>query len=265
MTIRYDKRAILARAKDLLASGREEDLRYACLELRMCIERICYDKLTLYQKQIPKELLETWQPQKVVKSLLEYAPNIEEHFSLRICEEDKNGNPVGQYRLLGEHKAITLKFINETYHRLGNCLHVPTIAQQKSQEQKGADKLRNALNEIASALEELCSSTIDSNLVEGAVITFECSYCNNKIIRNKKSLEKNIFLICPECKAEYKFYYDGKNPMFEPQHVSCVCPDCAEEHFIGKHLFKERDIITIPCKKCASKFALERKWILRKI
>lgn len=264
MTIRNDKRAILARAKDLLASPREEDLRYACLELRMCIERICYDNLTLYQKQIPKKLLETWQPQKVVKSLLGYAPNVEKHFNLSICEEDKSGNPIGEFRLLGKHKPITLEFINETYHKLGSCLHIPTLAQQKSPKQKGADKLRNTLNEIASALEELCSSTINSNLVEGRVITFECSYCSNKIIQNKKSLEKNKFLICPECRAEYRIQCDGRNTMFEPQQLSCGCPYCGETNFIGTHLLKERDIIPISCKRCDLKFVLEKKWILKK-
>jgi len=262
MTIRYDKRAILTRAKDLLASGREEDLRYASLELRMCIERICYDKLMLYQKQIPKELLETWQPQKVVKSLLEYAPNIEKDFKLT-CEEDKNGTPIGGGSLLGEHKAITLEFISETYHRLGNCLHIPTIAQQKRQKQQDTDKLRHTLNNIASQLEELCLSTIDSNF-GGKVITFECYYCKNIVVRNKESLDKNNFLVCPECKAEYKFSHDGKTAMFEPQQESYHCPYCSEEHFIGKHLLKEGDIIPISCKRCALKFILEREWILKK-
>ena len=156
MTIRYDQRATLARAKDLLATNSEEDLRYACLELRMCIEAICYEKLKSYQKQIPEELLETWQPQKVVESLLEYDPDIELDFSLAIFREDEDGKPEEIPSFVGEHKAITLKFIKRSYHKLGYYLHVPTIAQQKIQAFK-ADDLRNDLNQMVSKLEGLCS------------------------------------------------------------------------------------------------------------
>jgi predicted RNA-binding Zn-ribbon protein involved in translation (DUF1610 family) len=258
MTIRYDQRATLARAKDLLATNREEDLRYACLELRMCIETICYEKLKLYQKQVPQELLETWQPKKVIESLLEYEPYIEENLRLSICEEDKNGNPIGKFRRLGEHKAIKIKFIKETYHRLGNFLHIPTIAQQKSQKQ---ENLRDNLIDIVSKLEELCSSTIDSNIA--SVITFECQYCNNTILRNKNSLEKNKFLICPECRAEYEFYYNEETPMFQAQEMSYTCPHCQIEYFIRKHLLKEGSILS--CDKCSSKFILERKWLLNNV
>src|SRR3954470_8300192 len=89
----FNKRACLKRARARVEEGSPEALRYACLELRFCIESICYDKLRLYAKHIPPEELNTWQPRKVVEMLAEYDPDANSSYGLRIWTENENGEP----------------------------------------------------------------------------------------------------------------------------------------------------------------------------
>jgi hypothetical protein len=53
-----DKRLHLAAAETLLASGRERELIYAALEMRMTIEEIAYEKLRLYAPRLPASVLD---------------------------------------------------------------------------------------------------------------------------------------------------------------------------------------------------------------
>ena len=45
---RSDKRDAFSRAEALLAEGGDAELRYACLELRLCMESLAYEKLLTY-------------------------------------------------------------------------------------------------------------------------------------------------------------------------------------------------------------------------
>ncbi len=53
---KYDS---LERAKKLIEDNTPTSLRYACLELRYCIESISHAKLKLYEKHLPKSDYET--------------------------------------------------------------------------------------------------------------------------------------------------------------------------------------------------------------
>jgi hypothetical protein len=50
---RYLAKQRLAKATDLLASGDEDNLTYACLELRKCIEALSYELLMGYLSEVP--------------------------------------------------------------------------------------------------------------------------------------------------------------------------------------------------------------------
>jgi hypothetical protein len=49
----YDKWSCLERARNLLSVAGDDSLRYACLELRFCIEAITYEKLDTYSSYVP--------------------------------------------------------------------------------------------------------------------------------------------------------------------------------------------------------------------
>lgn len=260
--MRFDKESTLARAKKLIEIGGDEELRYACLELRMCIEAISYDKLKVYAKRVSPELLDSrnWQPRKIVTMLTEFEPYAEQDFTFVVRAEGADGKLTGNAIVLGHHKAIKLKFIKETYDRLGSRLHMPTLAQQEEKKEVSAEKLRKELSEIISELEVLCSSSVDSSLA--TVINFKCEMCGNFIVRNKKGLEKKKLLICPEptCKAEYEFFYNDEKPMFKLIQLEFQCPNCSLNQYLDKHKIREGTKVT--CGDCSSKFILTRQWVL---
>lgn len=64
---RYLAKQRPAKATDLLVSGDEDNLTYACIELRKCIEALSYELLMGYLSEVPLKALETWQPDKVMK------------------------------------------------------------------------------------------------------------------------------------------------------------------------------------------------------
>lgn len=86
----FHKRSCFKRAKELLIQESEESLRYACLELRYCIESIAYEYLKLNEKRVPEDVLGTWQPKKVMEILLQYDPDIDQDYTLKLCSENCN-------------------------------------------------------------------------------------------------------------------------------------------------------------------------------
>jgi hypothetical protein len=122
----FNKRSCLDRAKTLFTQRTEAALRYACLELRCCIESIAYEKLQTYAKRLPAAVLETWQPPQAFKALLEFEPLADQDFTLRFCEENAAGQPTGAWKSLGTHKTFQLSWLRKMYNALGNHLHVPT-------------------------------------------------------------------------------------------------------------------------------------------
>jgi hypothetical protein len=53
------------KATELLATSDDDDLIYACLELRKCLEAYAYDMLYGYLNEAPMRVVETWQADKV--------------------------------------------------------------------------------------------------------------------------------------------------------------------------------------------------------
>ena len=71
----FSKHACYNRARSLLNAGDDSLLRYACLELRCCIEAITYDKLNTYKARLPSSLMDEWRPSKAIKALLQLEPD----------------------------------------------------------------------------------------------------------------------------------------------------------------------------------------------
>jgi hypothetical protein len=186
MTIDFHKTSCFNRAKALLAEEDDSLLRYICLELRFCLEAITYDKLRTYIKRIPEEVLETWQPPQAMRALLEFEPDADQDFSIRISPETKSGVPTGEWTHLGVHHIFKLSWLRKTYNKLGNFLHVPTPRVQRgASQQQSPAQLRKAIEEIIAELEPIVASSLDSSLA--MVVEFQCSVCNNKVFRNLDS------------------------------------------------------------------------------
>lgn len=246
----------LDRAKKLINSGTAENLKYACLELRMCIETLCYSIFKLYLKQIPEEILKESQPRKLMKILKELDPYVEDDCMIVIGLEDNAGAlPKASY--IGQHKAMTIRFIRDTYDKLGYFLHIPSISQ-RSQHSKKLGDLRNDLESMIPKLEGLCSNNFISNLAP--VITFKCKRCSKHNVKNKESLKKNNVVICIDenCKAEYIFIDNIGKPTFLLAQTACNCPSCKTQFVLDKHKLKEEMIIK--CKKCRKQLMFYKLW-----
>ena len=80
----FDKKECLNRAEQLLYNGDVASLRYACLELRQCIEAIAYEKFKTYQKYILEKELNTWQPKRVFDFLRQVDPLSIEDYKFKV-------------------------------------------------------------------------------------------------------------------------------------------------------------------------------------
>ena len=69
MAHQYNKNFHFNNAKTLLKSDDLQSIRYACLELRYFIEAHVYERLYRETEILPKQVIDTWQPNKAIKFL----------------------------------------------------------------------------------------------------------------------------------------------------------------------------------------------------
>jgi hypothetical protein len=231
---RFDRRACLARARNILDGGDDLSLRYACLELRFCIEAITYDKLRTYAPRLPVSVFENWQPPQAVKALLEIEPDAAASFSLRIREEDGMGNQIGEWMPLGTHNALPLPWLRKTYNKLGNYLHIPTPRQQElNPKNPDPEKLRADLEEIMAKLQPVVENTIDASIAK--VSTFTCTRCEKPVVCNVKGLQQTKKTTCmnPNCGTQYRAEETAPGEFsFQLIQTPVNCLKCEQELFL---------------------------------
>lgn len=85
-----------AKSKELLATGEDDDVIYACLELRKCLECYAYETLKFYLKEVPLKAVESWQPDKVVRELvaIDSTVNYTAVVTMRSADADEAGPPL---------------------------------------------------------------------------------------------------------------------------------------------------------------------------
>jgi predicted RNA-binding Zn-ribbon protein involved in translation (DUF1610 family) len=191
----------MARAQSFLADPSPENLNYAALELRFCIEALTYEKLRSFSKMIPEEVLTTWQPPQAVKALLEFEPLADETFELHIGREDDYGKPAASMRFVGTHASLKLAWLRKHYNKLGNLLHAPAVGEVRSQ---SVEALTKYLSEVVADLQEPIESTITGGSIRN-VYSFTCAACSKPVICNSETARKKSAATCfnPQCKAEY--------------------------------------------------------------
>jgi hypothetical protein len=253
-----EKRSCLERARILLAGGKPESLRYACLELRYSIESIAYEKLRLYAKQIPAAVLDVWQPRRVIDTLEEYDPLANKSYTLRIWSETPDGGR-DSLILSGEHKTLSPIILKKHYNKVGNYLHVPTLAQSKREKASSDAELRKYLEELVTLIEPTCNNVLDTNIAE--VVNFECQQCGQPIVRNKVSLEKNPFATClaEACRAQYETYEENGKYFIRLRQAEFVCPDCDTTNHVVLHEMAEGTRLN--CVACKSCYVVDRRWV----
>jgi len=175
-----DKHSCMTRAKALLSAPTAENLRYAALELRLCMEAITYEKLRSFAERIPESVLRTWQPPQAVKALLEFEPDADRSYTLSFGAEEAYGVPPKVMQVMGTHNALPLSWLRKYYNKLGRFLHSPSPGSRQS---PPPEDLAGELMKIVADLEAPLASTITGGTF-GEVCTFSCARCESIVVKN---------------------------------------------------------------------------------
>lgn len=256
----FSPRKCLERANAQLALNTEETDRYACLELRQCIETLAYKKLKAYVNRIPTDLLSKWQPAHVIAILTELEPDSEFDSNISIYQENPSGEPE-KHIFTFKQKEITARFIRKRYHKLGYYLHAPTVADQSKH--TSDKKFHSYLEKLAQELNEYVKATTYSTIA--SIMSFDCGHCKQKIARNTRSLQKGCVVSCfnPQCQAQYIIEeIDNNSFKYRLKQAELVC-ECGKVTFIPFHLIKENSYAF--CEVCGGKYLFRKRWHVAKV
>lgn len=241
-----NKRDHLRRAKELIATGSAVNLRYAALELRMCLEAMTYEKARTFEKYLPASVLEKWQPAQLLKVMMQFDQYADQTFQLLVGSQSAPGEVAdpASMQLVGEHKAFGFAWLRTNHHKLGSLLH----AQRKGQGM-GEPASREYLELMASRIEEA-----QTGLIVGATFfepaRFACEICKAEVTFSRHYAEATGRAVClnPDCEAEYFVKSQGGQFEYRLRGLQLPCKGCGET--IGVLLQAVRPGATIQCPKC---------------
>jgi hypothetical protein len=256
--MRFDKRSCLKRAEDMLAAGDDSALRYACLELRFCMEAIVYAKLELYSGRLPKKIFSKWQPPQAMRALLAIEPHAAENFELAFSWESAPGVPEGQPVSLGQHRSINPGWLRKHYNKLGNLLHIPPPGSGSAN--RSPAEIREYLQGVVAELAPVVASRIDTSLA--STISFECSECGELVVCNSEGVVESRRATClnPACEAEF-FAVDDQGGGLSFKLVASYfdCHNCNEKTPVENR--KLATGLCFKCRQCGVEYKIMgRKW-----
>lgn len=243
MSINFRQRArdALQRARTEMASGCDDRLIYAALELRMAIECVTYERAKSFEKELPPQAYDVWQPRELMKVLLEIEPLADASGTLSFGLEEQPGVPAKEMKTLGTEKVFSMKDIKGSYDALGSFLHQPTLKQLNS---GGHDrqKLRARCNKLVSSLEAVLASRI-FNVNFGTFTTFNCMNedCGKPVRKRLPSGRVGVSAVCFECGAEHVVTVDANGSHFvRPvvEEVHCAKNGCGHKLKFFRHKLK---------------------------
>ena len=231
-----NKHDCLARVKALLDAGDTASLRYACLELRSCMEEVTYEKLRAYAPRLPRAVLDDcfkWQPPQLVKVLLGFEEDADQEYTVAI----KRTGSTEPFQVMGEHRSFAIKWLRKHYSKIGGYLHAPRdIDLERRPRQIEPQELRQYLEIVIKECEHVVESSIKSTLAP--TVEFFCQLCHKKTMINAESAKKRTYVSCwnPECEARYIISTgeDG-SPLFHPS-VVYPCLSCNRHLFLADKL-----------------------------
>lgn len=243
------------RAKALLATDNDNQLRYAALELRFAMEALTYDRAQAYAREIPPDELETWQPDKVMKVLLEIEPTADKSYTLSVGTEPYPGGTPKKMHTLGTDTVFSLADLKKHYHAVGSALHTPTMQQMAKP--FDAAKLRVRLEAIVQNLTKSLDSPV-RNVTLGNFASLACERCNKPIRKRLPHGQDVVEATCFSCGAQYQLsLLDGGKVLWEPQlgEIVCATEACSEVLVFWRDEIKVG--ARLECKQCHQKYRID--------
>lgn len=251
------KRDHLRRAREILATSESEDLRYAALELRLCLEAMTYEKLRSFEKHLSNAFLaRTWQPPQLLKAMKQFDPDADKSFQLYAGVEAIPGVPAKPENLqfVGEHKAFDLAWLTKHYNKLGSFLHLQSKSASTDESKRRVD-----LAAIAGEIEHAQSGSILGSWM-GEISQFECQLCKEQITVSRHYIETEHRAIClnPACEAEYIAEVNGQTTSFLLRASDFPCTNCGEQIIIETRHFASG--LKVRCSACKLEHLIQCNW-----
>lgn len=239
-----------------LAEGSASALTYAALEVRLALERVCYDRLRTAHDYISADDLRSWKPNYIVQRLMEQVdPKITSEWTLSIGSEP--GDSPTSYVEVGTQKGFDPKKVNQLWQAMSSFLHsaMPKSREDSLPHYRPADTMQAKIEEALQELDRIAEGTLIGAMVFGAV-SFDC-VCGQKNRRATQVLSHNEIVNCIRegCKESYRVDKQGDDFSFERRKLVVHCHSCDEA--FG---FAHRELAEMPkdshgafhCKECGA-------------
>ncbi|MCG2839332.1 hypothetical protein L6J37_21120 [Photobacterium sp. WH77] len=260
----YNKDKHLQRALNLLESENSVEHVYACLELRFCIEAIVYQKLLHGVGCLPNTIVNTWQPTKALKMLVEFDKLSASDCVVEVNLSHSTKPPESGWLSLGQQKLPPVRWLTTTYNKLGNFLHL--VEPQKAVETTYRD-IQKDLRDIAEQLKQYVSSNI---LISYKNIDIkQCPACQQDMAFSLKNVRDGETRKCSNfrCGALFTVKADIEKQEIK---LSCntydvKCQLCDKDIVIPEEVIRNLDIFS--CHHCCAEYIPRGKYefaLLRK-
>lgn len=184
--------------------------------MRYFLEAHVYERLLKDADQLPKSIIEKWEPNKAMKMLSMFDMLADMDIKLTLSEQDGSNPTIIQYNNIKNSE------LTKIYNTLGSYLHLPQPSKAKAY-QVNKDKLLTIFNTI--------KKLIKGNLIiiKTDYDTFECEACQHKILFTSWYAKNHDTITCQndQCKVEYFIERDAENFWFGSK-IACTCSCGAE-------------------------------------
>lgn len=260
---RHRARQHIQRAKDLLADQESsENLRFACLRLRMAIEALSYDRLQAYLAEVSNEVMKKWTPKQVLAELLFIDPTADSTSQLWVGIQEQPNVPSKDMKFIGTDERFTAKWATKAHNTLGNFLHEPTIAQIQAGTEND-QTARHRAGEILKELERVLSASVH-NINLGVFCTIPCE-CGFTIKRKEEFMKRAKIATCASCGRMYEMS-EGDQPgqfTYRLAQVNYECANCKTEQWVARHKLEKEPVLV--CVECGDKTKVVRVFSLEKV
>lgn len=253
MSIHFLAMEHLDKAKAFLERGEDDDLRYAALELRFCIEQLFYRMVPVYSRELPDTVLDghTWQPGEIIEMLVDIDPYVQKDRVLSIGPEPRPGEAPSQMHVIGRQSGLDKALVRGYYHALGFYLHART-----NQKPHDYAKLKRKLTKLLPRLEKFRGDTVLDGFAER--VSLQCTECGRPVAKRTEALTRNAYLTCPNrnCCAMFECEETTEaHARLRLLQENLKCTECGVDNFFGVHLLRrgsETGAI-IRCTGCGAK------------
>lgn len=217
----------LAKARILLSSNDDDNLTYACLELRKCVEALSYEMPKSYLREVPLKAFEMWQPDRVLRELLRVDPKADVSRTLSMQREASETEPAGEWVTIGEDRRLSAKRATKIFHALGSFIHVPTLRHMEKSSLPEAKEIRATAEQIYAELDHVLSAKIWTTGFVSEGVTFTCEVCEAPVRRPIPVLSDGGEVECGNCGNLYEVKHEPDDEWsFALKAFSWNCAGC---------------------------------------